>query len=912
LWNPVLLGNPQPQDVSAQVELRFEGHVIATQEASGTLTCGSANIEVKVDCEGAHFSGFASGPMTLLYRLNSGQMGEMTVEGNFSETVQWDPILIGDIQSQEVSAQVELVFGDRVIATEEINQIVDCGSANVEVKVDCVGAHFSGSASRPMMLAYRLSDGQTGEIAVEGDFSETIQWTADLSKSYSPHDLSAQANLIFEGQTISSDEAGGHFSCNLPQLATCQLIKQSLPSSQFEVNLGAVSETGQEIPIRGWRATGEAKLLYQQAEINSAGQENSAMMLPVTVSFPSTPGNYRIQFEVLAEISSGLIWAGGSECRLEYEESRFVTGQYQDFIGAVPFGTFTPNLEAGKEYFDGPRSLMYNVEFIQTEGQSDIVFRFNGQELSDVTTSLFYAGSFDQVESSGGRATTTLNEGITKLIAYRYGAEQARIFQTLAGEDTRWIHPLDQPFEFKYDFQLELHGPANTNDILIYGNQGYPVQYDANGLAVLQLNYDQPGLIAIYHPVDDSGRLTWNTAGQVTFPIIAAQTVTYQFDEIGLYHYRIVDQIGQVIAGPAATSNLQFTAEPGLTYQAQLVYPMTSLFAGLYDDMKFEHPDYWLMPIDGRSEHAFEFHLDYHRLPDPDLGNDHRRGDVVVDGLTLSYGTTSVAQQFPYGRHDGARPGVNIVGIPNVSVVAFCQRPGYHEVVYWGGWENESYYLPERSWVFDQELAEEWNEDQRGECIDAALRVNMELARQGLRTDHTFRHHGERSQGYQMVQQHLWSPYNLVGMRPPHLGQILKSGALLPYYENAEDILFWGWDLDRAGLADGIDATALQRHIASLGPAIYVDQTGIHPAAAVYVPEFPAEQPTPTPGPIEPTPSPEPAAETSEPAAPVDPAIETPEPAPSPEPATETPEPAAPVDPLPPIIQPAPEQTPQT
>jgi hypothetical protein len=196
----------------------------------------------------------------------------------------------------------------------------------------------------------------------------------------------------------------------------------------------------------------------------------------------------------------------------------------------------------------------------------------------------------------------------------------------------------------------------------------------------------------------------------------------------------------------------------------------------------------------------------------------------------LINGTTSVAQQFPYGRHDGALPGVSLAGIPNVSMVAFCQRPGVHEVVYWGGWENESYYLPDRGWIFDQEFYNEWTEEQHGDCIDAAHRVNMMLAREGLRTDHTYRHHGERSQGYQLVQAHAWSPYNLVGMYPPHVGQLLKPGTVLPYYEDPEDLLFWGWDLTKGGLADGVGLTELQQHIDSLGPVEYGDQTGIHPA----------------------------------------------------------------------------------
>ena len=87
--------------------------------------------------------------------------------------------------------------------------------------------------------------------------------------------------------------------------------------------------------------------------------------------------------------------------------------------------------------------------------------------------------------------------------------------------------------------------------------------------------------------------------------------------------------------------------------------------------------------------------------------------------------------------------------------------------------------------------------------------AELECTREGLRTDHTYRDHGARSQGYQMTQLHIWSPYNLVGMRAPHLGQLLKPGTVLTYYEDPEDLVFWGWDLEKGGLADGIGAAEL-------------------------------------------------------------------------------------------------------
>jgi hypothetical protein len=285
-----------------------------------------------------------------------------------------------------------------------------------------------------------------------------------------------------------------------------------------------------------------------------------------------------------------------------------------------------------------------------------------------------------------------------------------------------------------------------------------------------------------------------------------------------LYHHRIIDASGEIVAGPQANPAMVLTAEPGVTYYAQVVYPDTSLFVGLYDDMKFRHPDSWMMPIDAQVELKQEFQVEYHRQTDLASDN-YLLNDVVIDRLFMTSGPIPVARQFSYGRHDDAPAGVILIGIPDVSMVAFCQRPGYHEVVYWGGWENESYYLPERGLLYDEDLAREWTPLEQADCIDTSRRINMELARQGLRTDHTYRHHGERSQGYQMVQKNIWSPYNLAGLRPPHVTQVLKPGTVLPFYQNPEDIVFWGWDLEKGGLKDEVDSMQWQQRIVSLGLA---------------------------------------------------------------------------------------------
>jgi hypothetical protein len=739
---------------------------------------------------------------------------------------------------------------------------------SVSLVATCSGAKAIWSADTSGTLRIHGNDvygnkiDHTFEVG-PGSGTEELRWIEPQKLGrYTP-------NLMVDFRVNDQVVAGDHFneglSCGESDLdelaiaAQCTLATHKDNEGATLVNLSAVNQDGQPLPIDAWQTKSNFSFAY--------GSPTSPSLLPVPLKFPSRPGTHWVQFRVLV----GQTWLSGPACRLESQVSPATTGQYQDFIGAVPFGAFTPHLEPGKEYFDGARSVMFNVEYINEEGLGEVVFRFNGQEVSGVTTSLFNAGAFRQIESVDGRATTTFDEGVTKLIAYRYGLEQARIFQTIASPETRWIRPLDQPFEHKYEFDLVIYGPPGRTDILVYNDHLSDVHYDDNGVASVSLTFTEPGLVALYRAEDGAKKPAWVTVDSLTFPITAKQTVPYSFDEIGLYHYRVVDSVGQVVAGPGSIPYLEFSAEPDVTYYAQLAYPKTSLFIGLDDEMKFKHPAYWLMPIDARAEHSFEFHLDYYRQPDPDLGNNHVRGDVVAEALYLINGTTSVAQQFPYGRHDGSLPGVKIVGIPNASLVAFCQRPGVHEMVYWGGWENESYYLPERGWVFDQELYKQWTADQHGDCIDAARRVNMLLAREGLRTDHTYRYYGEKSQGYQMVQQHIWSPYNLAGLRPPHLGQLLQPGTVLPYYEAPEDLLFWGWDLEKGGLADGIGIYELQHHVVSLGPVVYGDQTGLHlpqkwsvpepppliePIPGAPAPKLPIPQPTPEPPVSQPTPEP--------------------------------------------------------
>ncbi|MCB0210519.1 MAG: hypothetical protein KDJ52_14370 [Anaerolineae bacterium] len=798
-----------------------------------------------------------------------------------------------------VEYQAQLRSGDGLWTTDGCQFRFAAQSTSTPHLPTCQGVTLNKSEIKPegetVQVTITTESADQYRIIRLSDGEALATGTSNSLSFFALPDVDYQAQLQFSGGAWTTQGCRFKFTAQV-LVASCSMTTSTITPHQIMVNaLGARDNNQNPVPIDDWHAASNFAL-------DKSTKLTSLNAFPITVDFPSDPGQYWVQFEV--KVRAQDTWLGGEACflQIEMEEPCPACGQYQDFIGAVPFGTYTPDLEAGKEYFDITRSIMYNVEYINGR-QADIVYRFNGQEADDVTSSLFSNNGFAQLAPGSTRSAYTFSDGVTKLIAYRYGVEQARIFQTMAGPDTRWLHPLDQPFEHKYNFQIQAHGPANAGDLLIYNNEQRRINYTANGTATIALTFDQPGLVAIYNAVD------WVSVDWLTYPITATTMLNYTFAEIGLYHYRLIDQNGHVVAGPTSSSALSFEAQPGFSYQAQLVYPQTSLFVGLYNDMKFYQPDYWLMPIDARLEHDFEFHLDYHRLPDPELGNDHIRGDVIVDGLTLSYGTTAVAQQFPYGRHDGARPGVNMVGIPTVSMIAYCQRPGYHEVVYWGGWENESYYLPERSWIFDDEMAEEWNDDQRGECIDTARRVNMELARQGLRTDHTFRHHGQRSQGYQMVQQNIWSPYNLVGMRPPHVGQIFKPGKRLPYYENPEDSLFWGWDLTTGTLADGIGAYQLQAHVATLGPAHYVDMTGLHPAAEVFVPAMPAlpsgeatpaiivpEQPAPATQPTAtPAPATDPPQDNLEPTTPP----ETPPP-PQPQP---TPEP--------PLIIPSPDKQPQ-
>ena len=805
-WSPEIEGQYGPHSVSASAQLVYEDQELERAEASDTLICGGpiTDLMVEVDCKGATFSGYAEKPMLLSYQLSDTQNGEKEVVGNFEEYVAWSPKIEGQYGPHSVSASAQLVFEGQELERAEASDTLTCGNpiTSLTVEIDCNGATFSGYAEVQMSLNYKLSDGQTDKnLPVKDTFTLTVPWQPEIDGKYGPHRVKAQGWLSYRGKRIPAiiQEKSGQLTCG--QAVQCTLSPNGKPGSG-PYSPQAIDQTGDIVEIDAWQAESNFDLNYNYVRSDH---------LPVAVIFPETPGKYWVQFSVAVDN----IWLAGETCRIETEvpEKPCDCGQYQDFIGAVPFGSHTPELEPGKEYFDGTRSIMVNVEYLDQGGQGEIVYRFNGQEISKISTSLFNGGTYRQVESADGRAVTPFDEGVTKLISYRYGAEQGRFFQTFSQAGSRWIRPLDQPFEHKYQFALELHGPANLTDTLVYAGQTYPVRYDATGLYTIELTYQRAGLVAIYPP--DMKPIV---VDEIVYPIAQAKRVSYTFEETGLQYYQIVDHTGQVVAQDA--NSLSFEAQPGAVYRAQLVYPATSLFVGLYDDMKVDHPQFWTMAVDAGAEHDHEFHVDYHRDED---------GNVVIENLYLLNATTSVAQQFPYGRHDGALPGVTIVGIPDVSMVAFCQRPGYHEVAYWGGWENESYYLPQRSWIFDEGLAKEWRAAQGRDCIDAAYRINQELARQGLRTDHTYRHHGQSSQGYQMIGQNIWSPYNLVGMRPPHIGKIFKPGTVLTYHHLPEETLFWAWDLEKGGLKDGIGRAELGQYVDALGPVEYVDQTGIHP-----------------------------------------------------------------------------------
>ena len=831
--------------------------------------CSAATPNGTATCNGGSITNPNAFAIDVTYRVDGQLVFQGQVPANSSQ-----PIAFSFNDGATHSAQFTW-SGNNQNGTVNLGSFGPCGAATPTGTATCSGGSVTNPNPFPINVVYTV-DGQTlfqGQVTantaqpITFSFNDgathTAQFTWDGNGQNGTVDLGTfgpcgatipigtagcdggsvtnpnpfSINIVYtvDGQTIFQ----GQVAANASQVVAFSFNDGLIHSAQFiwdgngqngTIDLGTFGPCGAETP------TGTAGC--------DGGSVTNPNSFPIQIVYyvdevaffnGSVPANSTVQIRYTFQDSdihtARFTWSGGGSSGAvdlgTFGPCATTSGQYQDFIGPVPFGTYSPHREPGKEYFLGPRSLMVNVEYLTGAGEGEVVFRFNGQELSGITTSLFNNGTFRQIEDEAGRAVTRFETGTTKLIAYRFGLERARLFQTVSAGQSRWLHPLDQPFEHKPQFQLEAHGPPGSTDHLIYGDLQQPISYDKSGQALIDLTYDRPGLVALYSPVD---ALTWQTVAALRPAITRTQTISYTFAESGLYHYRIMNGSGQIVAGPMADSFLAFEARPGQAYHPQLVYPQTSLFVALYETMAFNHPSGWVMPVDARREHAFEFHLDYHRLPDPDLGNLHIRGDVVVDALYLLNASTSVAQQFPYGRHDGALPGVKLVGIPNVSMVAFCVRPGVHEVVFWGGWENESYYLPERGQIVDQALYDQWTAEQGNDCIDAARRVNMVLAREGLRTDHTYRHHGRASQGFQMSGLGAWSPYNLAGLRPPHVGQLLKPGTILTYYQAPQDQLFWGWDLASGGLRPDLAADDLQRHIESLGPIDYIDQTGLHPA----------------------------------------------------------------------------------
>ena len=775
-------------------ELTWSGNA-----GSGTINlgsfgpCGAADPTGMASCSGGTVTNPNPFPIDVVYTVDGNTLFNGPVAANTTQSINY-----AFTDTTLHSAQFTW-SGNNDSGSVDLGSFGPCGDQEPTGTAGCNGGTVTNPNPFPIQVVYTVD----GNIVFNGPVAAGA--TVDVIYTFSD-------GVIHSAQfTWSGNNSSG--SVDLGRFGPCAAQQ---PTGTAGCNGGSVTNPN-PFPI-------DIEFIVD-GQVIFTGQVPANSTLQIAYQFEDTE-KHKAWFTWSGNGASGTVDLG------RFGPCAAIISQYQSFIGPVTAMVSNPTREPGKEYFDGPRSVMYNVEYPDETGRAEIVFRFNGQELSGIVSSLFNNGGFRQVESQAdGRAITTLDPGVTKLIGYRFEVERTRIFHTRSA-DMRWIHPLDQPFEYKPHFQLELHGPPAGEDWLIYGDYTQTVRYDTAGVTTVDLTYRQPGPVAIY-PSRSSDALTWTTVGAVTFPISQTQPVDYRFAETGLYHYRVLDSAGQVIAPVSDSPQVTFDAEPGQTYYPQLVYPATSLFVALLDDMQFQHPTHWTLPIDGGREHLFEFHLDYHRLPDPDLGNPAVRGDIVIEELYLLNATTSIAQSYPYSRHDGVLPGVTLVGLPDASMVAFCAQPGVHAVVYWGGWENEAYYDAGRSLIFDPVLYDAWTPEQRADCLDAAERVNQRLAREGLRTDHTFRHHGERSQGYQMTRLNIWSPYNLASMRPPHIGHFLKRGTTLPFYNAPEDRLFWGWDLDTGTLRANIDPATLQQHLTALGPVEYVDQTDLHPPAGL-------------------------------------------------------------------------------
>ena len=313
--------------------------LVSDAQARSDLICGlpEAEVDVRVDCEGAHFSGYTQTAMDFAYTMSDGQSGTEQVEGNFSFTKSWNPEIDGLYGPFDLSASAAMVFESQELATasDEVEGLT-CGlpETALNMSVDCQGTHFVGYAQAPMTLEYTTSDGQSGSIQVSGSFAIDVPWDPAIDGQYGPFDLSATGKLMFEDQELASE------STSAEQL-TCGEARAELV---VDLNCAEATYTG--------FAEVESTVFYNQSA-NYGNQESFKVVGPGAFQFSvkwvpkidGMDGTHSVAVE--AEMT-----VGGRSVQVSDEDSLICS------VNHPPYTKIQVRLNGGGKWSDGVREYI--------------------------------------------------------------------------------------------------------------------------------------------------------------------------------------------------------------------------------------------------------------------------------------------------------------------------------------------------------------------------------------------------------------------------------------------------------------------------------------------------------------------------------------------------------------------------
>ncbi|MCB0166547.1 MAG: hypothetical protein KDI79_20130, partial [Anaerolineae bacterium] len=188
----------------------------------------------------------------------------------------------------------------------------------------CNGGSVYNPNAFPIDIKYMVDGRPCPECGVAAQSTQEIAYTfTDVGLHW--------AGFTWSGHGFSGEVDLGRFGpCGFPKASFCTMSSWRADNSNVWVDLGAIDEADQTVPIVNWRADSNFSLNLPQAGAGVSAVDT----LPVQIGFPSQAGYYWVQFEVAVDASEteaqpDEVWLGGPACLLDLTISKPpVTGQY--------------------------------------------------------------------------------------------------------------------------------------------------------------------------------------------------------------------------------------------------------------------------------------------------------------------------------------------------------------------------------------------------------------------------------------------------------------------------------------------------------------------------------------------------------------------------------------------------------